>query len=61
MDIRDDRVNWFFDLKDGKKIYLGVKINPTFKGTYSLPPVVAEAMYAPEYYAHIEGGRVEVR
>jgi uncharacterized protein YfaS (alpha-2-macroglobulin family) len=61
MDIRDDRVNWFFDLMGGKKIYLGVKINPTFKGSYSLPPVIAEAMYAPEYYAHIEGGRVEVR
>ena len=61
MDIRDDRVNWFFDLKGGKKIYLGVKINPTFKGNYSLPPVIVEAMYAPEYYAHLEGGRIEVR
>jgi uncharacterized protein YfaS (alpha-2-macroglobulin family) len=61
MDIRDDRVNWFFDLKRNQKIYLGVKINPTFKGVYKLPPVVAEAMYSPEFYAHIAGGQVQVK
>jgi len=61
MDIRDDRVNWFFDLESNRRIYFAVKINPTFKGTYKLPPVVAEAMYSPEFYAHIAGGQVSVK
>jgi uncharacterized protein YfaS (alpha-2-macroglobulin family) len=38
-----------------------VKINPTFKGDYALPPVVCEAMYSPEFYARIAGGRVRVK
>jgi uncharacterized protein YfaS (alpha-2-macroglobulin family) len=61
MDIRDDRINWFFDLKRNQRIYFGVKINPTFKGTYKLPPLVVEAMYSPEFYAHIAGGQVRVK
>ena len=60
MDIRDDRVNWFFDLGGNRKATFGVKINPTFKGSYTLPPVVVEAMYSPELYARIEAGRVRV-
>ena len=60
MDIRDDRVNWFFDLGGNRKATFGVKINPTFKGSYTLPPVVVEAMYSPEFYARLESGRVRV-
>lgn len=56
MDIRDDRVNWFFSLKPYKSSNFGIKINPTFKGMYVFPSVAAEAMYSPEYYSRIESG-----
>lgn len=61
MDIRDDRVNWFFDLYRRGKTTFAVKINPTFSGTYRLPPVSVEAMYSPEFYARIGGDAVEVK
>jgi len=61
MDLRDDRVNWFFDLGPQERIHLGVKINPSFEGQYALPPVAVEAMYSPEYYARIAGEKVTVR
>jgi uncharacterized protein YfaS (alpha-2-macroglobulin family) len=60
MDIRDDRINWFFGLPTSGKVVLGTKINPSFRGDYVLPPVTVEAMYSPEYYARIQGGRVKV-
>ena len=61
MDIRDDRVNWFFDLNGRREQRFGVKINPTFKGEFWLPPVSVETMYSPEYYARIMGEEVQVR
>ena len=61
MDIRDDRVNWFFDLEPNEIATFAVKVNPTFRGDYALPPVVCEAMYSPDLYARIAGGRVKVR
>jgi uncharacterized protein YfaS (alpha-2-macroglobulin family) len=61
MDVRDDRVNWFFDLPAHRRMVFALKINPTFKGAYALPPVVVEAMYSPEFYAHIAGGEVTVK
>jgi uncharacterized protein YfaS (alpha-2-macroglobulin family) len=61
MDVRDDRVNWFFDLAPNQVATFAVRINPTFKGDYVMPPVVCEPMYTPEYYARIAGARVKVR
>lgn len=61
MDIRDDRVNWFFDLGDGATADFTAKLNPTFGGDYALPPVVVEAMYSPEFFGHLAGGRVQVK
>jgi alpha-2-macroglobulin len=61
MDLRDDRVNWFFDLNYNGEANFVVKCNPTFGGTYVLPPVTVEPMYSPEYYARIEGGTVTVK
>ncbi len=61
MDIRDDRINWFFDLNSKQKIVLGTKINPTFSGEYTMPPVVVEPMYSPEFYARIKGDVVRVK
>jgi uncharacterized protein YfaS (alpha-2-macroglobulin family) len=60
-DIRDDRVNWFFDLSTGSSLNFVVKLSPTFKGDFVLPPVVVEAMYSPDYYARIEGGRTVIK
>jgi alpha-2-macroglobulin len=61
MDIRDDRVNWFFDLGYNNEANFVVKCNPTFKGTYKLPPVTVEPMYSPDYYARIGGAEVSVK
>ena len=61
MDIRDDRINWFFDLNGRREQRFGVKINPTFIGEFWLPPVSVETMYSPEYYARIKGDEVQVR
>jgi uncharacterized protein YfaS (alpha-2-macroglobulin family) len=60
MDIRDDRVNWFFDLNEGGSFNCVVKINPSFKGTYRLPPVSVETMYSPDYFARLAGDKVVV-
>jgi uncharacterized protein YfaS (alpha-2-macroglobulin family) len=60
MDIRDDRVNWFFNCPAHQRLVFGIKLNPTFRGSYILPPVVVEAMYSPEFYARIRGGTVSV-
>ncbi|MCF7841107.1 MAG: hypothetical protein K9N22_10060 [Candidatus Marinimicrobia bacterium] len=62
MDIRDDRVNWFFDLNTNQSgMNFAVKINPTFKGQYRMPPVSVETMYSPEYYARIAASMVTVK
>jgi alpha-2-macroglobulin len=61
MDIRDDRVNWFFDLGWNNEANFLVKCNPTFKGNYRLPAITVEPMYSPDYYARIGGGEVSVK
>lgn len=62
MDIRDDRVNWFFDLNTNQGgMNFAIKINPTFKGQYRLPPVSVETMYSPEYFARIAASQVTVK
>jgi uncharacterized protein YfaS (alpha-2-macroglobulin family) len=61
MDIRDDRVNWFFNLSPNQRAVFALKINPTFRGIYKLPAVSCEAMYSPEFYARIASGQVEVK
>ncbi len=60
MDVRDDRVNWFFDLGGRGKVNFLIRCNPTFAGAYRLPPISVEAMYSPEYYARIESDTVTV-
>jgi len=61
MDIRDDRVNWFFDLDSISEANFIIKCNATFAGTFRLPPVTVEPMYSPDYYARIESGNVTVK
>ncbi len=62
-DIRDDRVNFYFDLsKKGKydtKTFT-VMLNASYLGTYYLPGVQAEAMYDNEFLVRSKGKWIEV-
>ncbi len=62
-DIRDDRVNFYFDLGskgnyDSKTF--SVMLNASYLGTYYLPGVQAEAMYDNEFMVRTKGRWVEV-
>ncbi|MGI0406653.1 alpha-2-macroglobulin family protein [Helicobacter himalayensis] len=59
VDIRDDKIMWFFDLERAKSVF--VKINAITPGIYTLPPAYAEAMYDNSYEAASESQKVEVR
>jgi uncharacterized protein YfaS (alpha-2-macroglobulin family) len=61
MDIRDDRINWFFSLAPGETKVFIAQIHPSYAGEFRWPGVVLEAMYNPDYFARIAGGRVGVR
>ncbi|GAB5400904.1 MAG: MG2 domain-containing protein [Aureisphaera sp.] len=54
-DIRDDRVNFYFDLGSGKTKTFTVKLNASYLGTYYLPGTQVEAMYDNNYYARNQG------
>jgi uncharacterized protein YfaS (alpha-2-macroglobulin family) len=60
-DIRDDRIHRFFTLQHGKSLTVKTRLTAAYAGTYSLPSIVAEAMYQPQYQAVRKGGKVEVR
>jgi uncharacterized protein YfaS (alpha-2-macroglobulin family) len=57
-DIRDDRVNFYFDLPkkgtQGTKTF-NVMLNASYLGTYYLPGIQAEAMYDHEYLVRTKG------
>jgi uncharacterized protein YfaS (alpha-2-macroglobulin family) len=59
-DIRDDRVNFYFDLPAGKSKTFTVKLNASYLGTYYLPGAQAEAMYDHSYYARNKGMWIKV-
>ncbi len=54
-DIRDDRVNFYFDLHAKKSRTFTVKLNASYLGTYYLPGAQTEAMYDANYYARTKG------
>ena len=54
-DIRDDRVNFYFDLGSKKSKTFVVKLNASYLGTYYLPGTQVEAMYDNNYYARNQG------
>ncbi|WP_075603207.1 alpha-2-macroglobulin family protein [Saccharicrinis aurantiacus] len=60
LDIRDDRVMWFFDLKDKKKLDFVVKLNCIHAGEFALPATLTEAMYNNDFKATTEGVKVHV-
>ncbi|NNM24074.1 MAG: hypothetical protein HKO54_11040, partial [Flavobacteriaceae bacterium] len=54
-DIRDDRVNFYFDLGANKTKSFQVKLNASYLGTYYLPGTQVEAMYDANFYARNKG------
>lgn len=44
-DFRDDRVNTYFSLKPGETRKFFIILTASYRGTYSMPAVVCEAMY----------------
>jgi uncharacterized protein YfaS (alpha-2-macroglobulin family) len=62
LDIRDDRIMWFFDLRSyGKGLDFVVKLNAVTAGEFVLPPTLVEAMYNNSYRASKAGKKVIVR
>ncbi|MCB0461283.1 MAG: Ig-like domain-containing protein [Flavobacteriaceae bacterium] len=63
-DIRDDRVNFYFNLnkssRDGSTKTFNVLLNASYLGTYYLPGTQAEAMYDNDYFVRTKGQWIEV-
>lgn len=60
MDIRDDRVNFFFNIKGGEKKSFVVLLNAAYLGNYYLPPTQCQAMYNNEISATVGGEWVAI-
>jgi len=61
MDIRDDRICWFFSFADyGNRVDFLVKLNAVTPGQYFLPPTIVEAMYDAKINAKVAGMPVKV-
>lgn len=64
IDIRDDRVSYYFDLdKNGKKDTktFQIMLNASYLGTYYLPGIQAEAMYDDDYLVRTKGNWIKVQ
>lgn len=59
-DIRDDRVNTFFDLAQGDRHVYRVQLTAAYQGRFYLPAVSCEAMYDRSIYARKPGQWVEI-
>ncbi|MCL7752734.1 MG2 domain-containing protein [Polaribacter sp. Z022] len=63
-DIRDDRVNFYFDLNEGRKKAetktFTVLLNAAYLGNYYLPGVQVEAMYDNDYLVRTKGLWIKV-
>ncbi len=59
-DIRDDRVNFYFDLKPKESKIVTLLLNASYLGKYYLPGIQCEAMYDNQYVVRTEGKWVEV-
>lgn len=59
-DIRDDRVQTFFDIKENEEKTFRVLLNASYLGKFFLPMVTTEAMYDATINARVKGEWVEV-
>ncbi|MEM9325896.1 MAG: MG2 domain-containing protein [Bacteroidota bacterium] len=60
LDIRDDRIMWFFDMGKERLDFI-VKVNAITEGAYTLPGTVCEAMYNSDYQSTRKAQSVVVR
>ena len=60
LDIRDDRVIWFFDLAKGTSKTFRIKMHASYQGEFILPAVKCEAMYDPHISANTASGTARV-
>ncbi len=60
MDIRDDRVYHYFDIKPGETLTYYVQLNAAYLGKYYWPGVYAEAMYDHSISGGVSGKWIEV-
>ena len=59
-DIRDDRVNFYFDLKQKETKTFNVMLNASYLGKYYLPGLQAEAMYDNTFFVRNKGQWIDV-
>ncbi|GLB48297.1 alpha-2-macroglobulin family protein [Neptunitalea lumnitzerae] len=59
-DIRDDRANFYFDLKEKETKVIRVLINASYLGSYYLPGIQCEAMYDNDYILRTKGKWINV-
>ena len=59
-DVRDDRVNTYFSLPEGKEVTFYVMLNAAYTGKYYLPATSCQAMYDVSVSAMEKGKWVEV-
>ncbi len=60
IDIRDDRTNFYFELKSGETKTFRILLNASYLGTYYLPGLQCEAMYDNTFLARTKGFWVQV-
>ncbi len=60
MDVRDDRIHYYFDLKEGETKTFVSLLNAAYLGKFYLPSIYCEAMYDNSINAKKAGGWVEV-
>ncbi len=59
-DVRDDRVNFYFDLNKSQSKTFKVLLNASYLGSYYLYGIQAEAMYDNDYFTRTKGQWIEV-
>jgi len=59
-DLRDDRANFYFDMKRNETKTFRILMNASYLGKYYLPGIQAEAMYDNDYVVRTKGQWVEV-
>lgn len=61
LDLRDDRVMWFFDARYGGRYDFVVKLNAVTVGEFTMPPTLVEAMYNNDFQATKAWPKVRVK
>ncbi|QLE01314.1 hypothetical protein HX109_06935 [Galbibacter sp. BG1] len=59
-DLRDDRANFYFDLKENESKTFRILLNASYLGSYYLPGIQAEAMYDDDFMVRTKGKWINV-